>query len=65
MHAKFLVALLQFPEDEVGCREVGNHIVVCLGYVTANETMKGAVVGLPDIMCFGMEGGVRLRESPF
>jgi len=61
VHAKFLVALLQFPEDEVGCREVGNHIVVCLGYVTANETMKGAVVGLPYVVSLWVESAIWLR----
>ena len=61
MHAKLLMVLLQFPEDEVGCREVGNHIVVHLGYVTANKTTKGAVVGLPYVMSLWVESAIWLR----
>jgi hypothetical protein len=44
---------------------MGNSIVVHLGNVHADKTMKGAVVHLPDVMSFGLEGGVGLGESPF
>ena len=65
MCAKFLVALLEPSEDEVRSGKVGDRIIVHLRNAPVDEPTKGAVVGLPDIMCFGMEGGIRLRESPF
>ena len=65
MCAEFLVALLEPGEDEVRSGKVGDHIIVCLRNVPIDEPTKGAVIGLPDIMCFRMEGGVWLRESPF
>ena len=44
---------------------MGNSIVVHLGNVHADKTMKGAVVHLSDVMSFRVEEGVGLGESPF
>ena len=44
---------------------MGDHIVVHLQNAPVDEAAKGAVIGLPDIMCLGMEDGVQLRQSPF
>ena len=44
---------------------MGNCIIVCLRNVSENESTKGAIVCLPDVMHFGVESGIRLGECPF
>jgi hypothetical protein len=65
MGAKFLMALLERIEHEMRSGEWGDHIVVCLQDTPADEAAKGAVVGLPDIMCLRMKEGVQLRQRSF
>ena len=62
---KFLVALLERIEHEMRSGKWGDHIVVSLRDAPADEAAKGAVVGLPDIMCLRMKEGVQLRQRSF
>ena len=45
--------------------QVLDHIVVRFRNVFEDKGMEGAVVGLPNVMHFGVEGGVWLRQGTF
>jgi hypothetical protein len=61
VRTEFLVALLEFFEDEMRRREMGNYVVVHFRDAPTDESMKGAIVCLPDVMCLGVKSGVGLR----
>jgi hypothetical protein len=65
VRAEFLVALLEFREDEMRSGEMGHGIIIRFGDAPVDETSKGAVVCLPDVVRLRVEGGVWLRERPF
>ena len=65
MCTEFLMVLLEHHKDKVGGGEMGNHIIVHLGNAPGNESTKGVIVYFPDVMCFRVENGIRLRECPF
>ena len=65
MRSEFLMALMELLEYEVRSRKVGDGIVVGLGNAHTDKATKGAVVRLPDVVCFGVQGGVGLGQSTF
>jgi hypothetical protein len=62
---EFLMVLLEHRKDEVGGGEMGNYIIVHLRNASENESTKGVIICFLDVMCFGVENGIRLRECPF
>ena len=60
MRAKFLMALLEFCEDEMRSGEMGHGIIIRFGDAPVDETSKGAVVCLPDFVSFRVRGCIGL-----